>query len=842
MSPFADFISESGSEDAGEEVIARSPSPEFQFPQDESGEKERGGVQCAVKNEPEQEDKAAAAALSGGQVITKKEDDVEDIFRRHAMAITGQFKPPILDFPLLNSIPNYAGDRAIHALIKMLQHITKILLLMNFDNSLRQQTFHQAIETLMDLSGKRSETVIAICGATGVGKSSLLNALLGDHIVPTSSMRACTSVVTEIKYHDDEAIVADVHFLERVDWEEEVAMILGDLGVEEGSTITKPGDLDSPAGIAWRKVLAVYPSLLTTGIGRMTISEVIASDEEVASLLGTCKKVEAQTPEQFGREFAMYIDSGPASNARPGVAAQELWPLISKVTIYCNAEVLSNGATFVDLPGVDDSNTARNSIAEEFMKKAAYIFILGSINRAVSDKTAHHLMGEGFKYQLMLDGHYDNHSVTFIPTKCDQLVCSEVEKELDLRSHKEWQAIQARIDEVTERCQSHKRLSEQLRAEVEQLETRQRWIEQSLAAISNNVAPGRSNFFLDPSATGKRKIGEVAAQRPLKRAHLAGSADSGQGGSEAQAKEELEKQLETVRNTKESTQKRLMEVFFSPPPIDDLETAKREKMRYCSLKRSEWSRVRLKEDFRSGLRVLDDKLAEESDPEGFDPQKVRRDYEKINLPVFPCSSQDYTRITTKDHSDGPPTCFIDIEDTGIPALRRYCHSLALETRERAARHFISEMSTFVKTVQSFAHVAEATSAADQETLRRQWETQTASDGGITRRLNSIFGEQIDEFVAELQGKFQHALADECVFGARKCISGASQALSDFTENLHWSTYRAVIRRRGKYKNLNLNHKLSEPLILAVLFIRGPGFLGFQNRKGFQNWKVLQNQF
>ncbi len=42
-------------------------------------------------------------------------------------------------------------------------------------------------------------TVVAVVGETGSGKSSLMNALL-EHssILPTSGMRACTSVVVEI--------------------------------------------------------------------------------------------------------------------------------------------------------------------------------------------------------------------------------------------------------------------------------------------------------------------------------------------------------------------------------------------------------------------------------------------------------------------------------------------------------------------------------------------------------------------------------------------------------------------------------------------------------------------
>lgn len=39
-----------------------------------------------------------------------------------------------------------------------------------------------------------------------------------------------------------------------------------------------------------------------------------------------------------------------------------------------------------------------------------------------------------------------------------------------------------------------------------------------------------------------------------------------------------------------------------------------------------------------------DVASEESDPHDFDPSVDLRDYDKINLPVFTCSSRDYIRL------------------------------------------------------------------------------------------------------------------------------------------------------------------------------------------------------
>lgn len=89
--------------------------------------------------------------------------------------------------------------------------------------------------------------MIAVCGATGAGKSSILNAVLDDNIVPTSGMRACTAVVTEIAYHDKNTIEADVSFLSMEEWIAELKVLLDDL-VEEDGQVKKSSDLRTDAG------------------------------------------------------------------------------------------------------------------------------------------------------------------------------------------------------------------------------------------------------------------------------------------------------------------------------------------------------------------------------------------------------------------------------------------------------------------------------------------------------------------------------------------------------------------------------------------------------------------
>ena len=68
---------------------------------------------------------------------------------------------------------------------------------------------------------------IAMVGSTGAGKSTLLNALLGTQILPVSSMKPCTAVITTVESTKSDHYTADISFLSREEWETEMAVCQG---------------------------------------------------------------------------------------------------------------------------------------------------------------------------------------------------------------------------------------------------------------------------------------------------------------------------------------------------------------------------------------------------------------------------------------------------------------------------------------------------------------------------------------------------------------------------------------------------------------------------------------
>ncbi|KAJ7498992.1 hypothetical protein FB451DRAFT_1347396 [Mycena latifolia] len=788
-------------------------------------------------------------------------------------------------------------------------------------------------------------TLIAICGATGAGKSSMLNAILDDNIVPTSGMRACTAVVTEIAYHKKKTIDADISFLTETEWKAELEILLGDL-VDEDGNLKRSVDLKSDAGVAWQKVHAVYPTISQEKLVTMTADQIIAKDPMIAKILGATKTIIAKDSKAFAVEIAKYIDSKDQKRGKDKKKEKEkskdkskvqeasgknkskkddsntpaLWPLIRQVNVRCSSPALATGAILVDLPGTGDANAARNSIAKEYMKKCNCIWILAPITRAVDDKIAKDLLGDAFRTQLMMDGNYDDSAITFIATKCDDISCSEVIRSLNLEDEPELEDIQEKIEKIADETSEQKknkgvieRLLKSLDSELKRHRAVKTEYQEHLQALKDGkpfVPRLTKTTSSKPKVnkTKKRKNNRGGKRGSPKR-RRSGSFDSDEDEDESMSSDDEEESdpgsdsesdserdsdgeekdkdsddendsdnegsdIESVREMEEEVTEESLEIKITETKAlingarqrqsearkekkevnDRLATlkkratyAQKDKNAFCSLKRSEFSREVLKEDFRTGLKDLDEAVAEERDPANFGPGIALRDYDAIDLPVFTCSSRDYVRIKKQVKGDGEPACFSTVQDTSIPALQKWCHSLTKSSRERAARNFLAQLVTFATGVKQYVAGIGDVTAADRESLRAMWESGEQEVGpagvlddedpfaailggggglytmtkavpkvdrygnaiGITPRLITEFGKVVETSVSLLKNHLRDGLEERCRVGAGNAAGAAVATSDDFAGSMHWASYRATLRRNGEYRR-DLNVELVNP--------------------------------
>lgn len=370
---------------------------------------------------------------------------------------------------------SYTPEDALKTGLGIVSVIKEKIRLLDIGSKMRKEVWKKELDELSAHS--TPTTMIAICGATGAGKSSVINAVLDDTIVPTSGMRACTAVVTEIGYKPGRSIEGDVSFLGREEWKAELQILLEDLHDEDGK-VKAPTDMKSEAGVAWSKVHAVYPQIPLDFLVTLTADQIIARDPGIERILGTTRKISAANSKEFGKAIAPFIDSkekkrGKAhdekSKKNDKAEGPALWPLIRIVKVRCPAKALESGAVLVDLPGTADANAARSSIAQGYMQRCQCVWILAPITRAVDDKTAKDLLGKAFKTQLMMDGNYDTSTVTFVATKTDDLSCNEIINALHLEDDSDLLEIEDKIMEYRRDENAQRHIKEQADAEGKRL-------------------------------------------------------------------------------------------------------------------------------------------------------------------------------------------------------------------------------------------------------------------------------------------------------------------------------------------------------------------------------------
>lgn len=266
----------------------------------------------------------------------------------------------------------------------MLQDLTTVISSgsVHFDPDSAIKRIHEEAKVLSKFQPLATRTV-GLVGDSGVGKSSLINSLLDqDSLARTTGKgAACTCVVTEYHFHDEDNFIIDVEMFSEAELCEQLDELLRSYRAFKSGV---GGESKEKAELAMDTFKSMFHGKLEDDGWVLEEDEGVVLDRfktwatQARDLVSPGRQV-AQTLQECS-SLLMPLSSDPVDPSQPPV-----WPYVRKIKVQLKAHILSKGLVLVDLPGLRDLNSARRNITQRYVVNCHEIIAVCNIKRAITD-------------------------------------------------------------------------------------------------------------------------------------------------------------------------------------------------------------------------------------------------------------------------------------------------------------------------------------------------------------------------------------------------------------------------------------------------------------------------